>query len=184
MNPNPKIFLMKLYCTHSLKVLLIFVTLVMLPKLASAQETTNPFWQKVQFGGGLGISFGNGNFSGTISPSAIYNFNDYFAMGPSLIFSYQSNDFFKSTLYGGSWITLFNPIAEIQLSAEIEQLRVNQELEFINGSETYNFWNTALFVGAGYRSGPITIGLRYNILYNDNDEVYATAWNPFVRVYF
>jgi hypothetical protein len=105
-------------------------------------------------------------------------------MGPSLIFSYQSGDFFKSTLYGGSWITLFNPIPEIQLSAEIEQLRVNQEIEFIEGTEKDNFWNSALFAGAGYRAGPVTIGLRYNLLYQDNDQVYATAWNPFVRVYF
>ena len=149
----------------------------------TAQEAENTFWNNVQFGGGLGVSFGNGNFSGTLAPSAIYNFNEYVAMGPSLIFSYQSGDFFKSTLYGGSWITLFNPIPEIQLSAEIEQLRVNQEIEFIEGTEKDNFWNSALFAGAGYRAGPVTTGLRYNLLYQDNDQVYATAWNPFVRVF-
>ncbi len=175
---------MKSLCFRSLKTIAFTILLTLLPKTIPAQELANPFWEKVQFGGGLGISFGNGNFSGTISPSAIYNFNDYFAMGPSLIFSYQSSEFFESTLYGGSWITLFNPIREIQLSAEVEQLRVNQEVEFIDGTFKDNFWNTALFVGAGYRSGPITIGLRYNVLYNDNDRVYATAWNPFVRVYF
>lgn len=175
---------MKVSCLRSLKFLIVSLTIALLPQITQAQETENPFWEKVQFGGGLGISFGNGVFSGTISPSAIYNFNDYFAMGPSLIFSYQSSDFFKSTLYGGSWITLFNPIREIQLSAEVEQLRVNQEIEFIEGIETDSFWNTALFVGGGYRSGPVTIGLRYNVLFNDNDRVYATAWNPFVRVFF
>ena len=169
----------------SLRVLSILVALVLLPKLGSAQEDTNPFWQQVQFGGGLGVSFGNGNFSGTISPSAIYNFNSYVAMGPSLIFSYQSNDVFNATLYGGSWITLFNPIREIQLSAEIEQLRVHTEVK--NNFDILikdNFWNTALFLGAGYRAGFVTIGLRYNVLYKDDDSVYATAWNPFVRVYF
>lgn len=175
---------MKIRFFPSFKMLTIFIAIALLPNITLAQETGNPFWEKVQFGGGLGISFGNGTFSGTISPSAIYNFTDYFAMGPSLIFSYQRSDFFKSALYGGSWITLFNPIQEIQLSAEVEQLRVNQEIEFIEGVETDNFWNTALFVGGGYRSGPVTIGLRYNVLFNDNDTVYATAWNPFVRVFF
>jgi hypothetical protein len=179
-----KIFPMTTPCLRSIKILAISMAVGLLPQITKAQEATNPFWQKVQFGGGLGISFGNGNFSGTISPSAIYNFNDYFSMGPSLIFSYQSSNFFNSTLYGGSWITLFNPIREIQLSAEVEQLRVNQNIEFIDGTETDNFWNTALFVGAGYRAGPVTIGLRYNALYNDDDRVYATAWNPFVRVFF
>lgn len=168
-----------------LKLLFLFVFIAFFQKTAQAQETQNLFWQKVQIGGGLGVSFGNGNFSATIAPSAIYNFNDYVAMGPSLIFSYQSNDFFKSTLYGGSWITLFNPIPEIQLSAEVEQLRVNQELEFIDGTtQKDNFWNTALFAGAGYRAGAVTVGLRYNLLFSDDDRVYATAWNPFVRVYF
>lgn len=160
------------------------MAMFLLPKKTVAQETPNRFWEKVQFGGGLGLSFGNGNFSGTIAPSAIYNFNNYFAMGPSLILSYQSRDFFNSTLYGGSWITLFNPLRKVQLSAEIEQLRVHQEVTFVDGTETANFWNTALFAGAGYRAGYITLGLRYNVLYKDNDRVYATAWNPFVRVYF
>jgi len=176
---------MKTCCLCSLKLVPLFFTLMLLPKIATAQETATPFWEKVQLGGGLGVSFGNGNFSGTIAPSAIYNFNNYFAMGPSLIFSYQSDDFFESTLYGGSWITLFNPISEIQLSAEIEQLRVNREVK--NNLDIIledNFWNTALFIGAGYRAGAVTVGLRYNVLYNDSERVYATAWNPFVRVYF
>mgnify|MGYP000344943969 CR=1 FL=1 len=175
---------MKTLTIGSLRIFLSLFLGIILSQASNAQETENEFWRQVQFGGGLGISFGNGNFSGTIAPSAIYNFNEYVAMGPSLIFSYQSSDFFESTLYGGSWITLVNPIPEIQLSAEIEQLRVNQEIEFIDGIVEDDFWNTALFAGAGYRSGPVTIGIRYNVLYNDDDRVYATAWNPFVRVFF
>ena len=175
---------MKTLTIGSLRIFLSLFLGIILSQASNAQETENEFWRQVQFGGGLGISFGNGNLSGTIAPSAIYNFNEYVAMGPSLIFSYQSSDFFESTLYGGSWITLVNPIPEIQLSAEIEQLRVNQEIEFIDGIVEDDFWNTALFAGAGYRSGPVTIGIRYNVLYNDDDRVYATAWNPFVRVFF
>ena len=175
---------MKLLSTRSLKILSISFILSSLLNSVTAQETPNPFWEQVQFGGGLGVSFGNGNFSGTLAPSAIYNFNNYVAMGPSLIFSYQTDDFFKSTLYGGSWITLVNPIPEVQLSAEIEQLRVHQEIEFIEGTVTDNFWNTALFAGAGYRTGPVTFGIRYNVLFQDDDRVYASAWNPFVRVFF
>lgn len=175
---------MKRHVVCSLKKVLLFFVLLLLPKITQAQETSGSFWENVQVGGGLGVSFGNGNFSGTVAPSAIYNFNEYFAMGPSLIFSYQKDDFFESTLYGGSWITLFNPIRELQLSAEIEQLRVNRNTNDFDILLEDNFWNTALFVGAGYRAGAITMGLRYNVLYNNDDRVYATAWNPFVRVYF
>jgi len=176
---------MKLLCLRFLKISSLTFLVFMTTAIVNAQESPHTFWQKVQFGGGLGVSFGNGNFIGSVSPSGIYNFNEHLAMGPSLIFSYQSNDVFKATLYGGSWITLFNPIQEIQLSAEVEQLRVNREVK--NNFDILledNFWNTALFVGAGYRAGPATIGIRYNVLYNDDDRVYATAWNPFVRVYF
>lgn len=152
--------------------------------LTAQEKEPSDFWNRVSFGGGIGLSFGNGYFSGSISPSAIYNFNQYFAMGPSLIFSYQDDDFFESTLYGGSWIMLGNPIPEIQLSAEIEQLRVNQTAKLIGGDVSDNFWNTALFLGGGFRTGSVTMGVRYNVLYEERDGVYAQAWSPFVRVFF
>lgn len=171
---------MKSLCTLAL----IFVSI--LPGIAQdvPQDKGSTFWRNVRFGGGLNISFGNGYFGGTIAPSAIYNFNPYFSMGPGLIFSYQSSDFFDTYLYGGSWITLANPIPQIQLSAEIEQLRVNQELQLVSGTQSNDFWNTALFLGGGYRTGPVTIGVRYNVLFKENESVYAEAWAPFVRVYF
>ena len=85
-------------------------------------------------------------------------------------------------MYGGSVVSLFNPIPEIQLSTELEQLRVNVNLDGSN-SNSQNYWNTALFVGAGYRSGNVTIGARYNVL-DDKNSIYGSAFMPFVRVYF
>jgi hypothetical protein len=61
---------------------------------------------------------------------------------------------------------------------------VNQNQEFFNGTVTTNFWNTALYLGAGFRAGPATIGLRYNVLFQEDDDIYASAWVPFVRVFF
>lgn len=169
----------------SFGVLIAFLFLIPATSVAQSLEDPAPnFWDHVRFGGGLGLNFGNGFFSGSISPSAIYQFNPYFSAGPSLIYSYQKSDFFKSSLYGGSIIGLANPIPEIQLSAEIEQLRVNQEVEFIDGIEEDDFWNTALFVGAGFRTGGVTIGIRYNVLFQEGESIYADAWAPFVRVYF
>ena len=83
-----------------------------------------------------------------------------------------------------SLITLFNPIHEVQLSAELEQLRVNNTYTAFLPSIKDNFWNTALFLGAGYRSQNVTVGIRYNILYRESNNVYSQAWMPFVRVYF
>ena len=145
---------------------------------------TDDFWSHVQFGGGLNLSFGSGFTNIGVSPSAIYNVNQYFSIGPSLQFSYvSSNNFYKSIILGGSIIALFNPIEEIQLSTEFEQLNVNTT--FDNSSyPKQNFWNTGLWLGAGYRTNNITIGGRYNVLFDKNKSVYSDAFMPFVRVYF
>ena len=47
-----------------------------------------------------------------------------------------------------------------------------------------DFWNTALFLGVGYRSENITIGMRYNVLFKETDGIYADPYMPFVRLYF
>lgn len=148
-------------------------------------KTKSDFWQRVQFGGGLGLGFGNGYADIMIAPNAIYNFNDYFSAGLGAQYSYvKQRDIFTSNIYGGSVISLFHPIREIQISTELEQLRVNSRFETVNGTTTRDFWNTALFIGAGYRNENITIGLRYNVLHKDRDYMYVDALMPFVRVFF
>lgn len=156
--------------------------------LCNAQDTT--FWDRVRFGGGLGLGFGSGYTDVTIAPGAIYQFNEYVSLGAGVQFSYiDQKNFYSAKMYGASGIVLFNPIPEVQLSAEVEQLRVNLDVEndrlgFYEGYSR-DFWNTGLFLGAGYNVvDNVTIGIRYNVLYNDNDFVYSQAWMPFVRVYF
>lgn len=147
---------------------------------------TSDFWSHVRFGGGLGLSFGNGIFSGTIAPSAIYQFNQNVGLGIGLNASYfERKNQFKSTVLGGSIIGLFNPIREIQISSEFEQLNVNRNYDeaFVNNPDE-NYWYPALFLGAGYRSGNFTIGIRYDVLYDEDKSIYADAWIPFIRVYF
>jgi hypothetical protein len=171
-----------------LKPILIFSLLLSSGFLLAQQQTTSlktqsDFWRKVQFGGGIGLSFGSGYTDISIAPSAIYNFNRYVALGLGAQYTYvKQKDYYASNLYGASIIALFNPIDEIQLSAEIEELRVNVNLIGSNSS-SQDYWNTGLFLGAGYRTGNVTIGARYNVL-NDNNNVYGNAFMPFVRVYF
>jgi hypothetical protein len=165
-----------------------------------AQEGYNPqknyeFAKKWRFGGGLGLGFGSGYTDIMIAPSAIYQFNEYFAAGVGLQGSYiNSKDRgyyysdikqYQSWIYGGSLIALANPIPLLQLSAELEQLRVNNTYTYRNADKwDNNFWNTALFLGIGYHNGPVTIGIRYNVLYKEKDMVYGSAYMPFVRIYF
>ena len=156
-----------------------------------AQEPTdalapqNDFWRKVQFGGGIGLSFGSGYTDITISPSAIYNINSIVAIGTGLQFGYVSakNDY-TSTLFGASLIGLLNPVPQVQLSVELEQIRVNTDYQYDGADISDSFWNTALYLGAGYRTGNVTIGIRYDVLFDDNRSYYSDAFMPFVRVYF
>jgi hypothetical protein len=146
-------------------------------------QLENQFWRNVQFGGGIGLGFGSGYTDISVAPSVIYNFNEYVALGVGLQYKYlKQKDFYASHLYGGSAIGFFNPLPEIQLSAELEQLRVNVNLDGSN-SNSENYWNTALFIGAGYRSGNATIGARYNVL-TDKNNIYGSAFMPFIRFYF
>jgi hypothetical protein len=167
------------------KIALFFIIFYTCSNLLNAQQSNNEFWNHVRFGGGIGLSFGDGFFSGTLAPSAIYEINNYVALGVGLNGTFNSQkDFYKSTILGGSIITLFNPADAIQLSAEFEELHVNRKYESFYNLPDDVYWSPALFIGAGYRSGNVTFGIRYDLLYDQDKSIYANAWAPFVRFYF
>ncbi|WNH08902.1 alpha-ketoglutarate decarboxylase [Thalassobellus suaedae] len=165
--------------------LLIFLIVFCFVHFSYAQDKTNDLWKGVRFGGGFGLNFSDTFFSATIAPSAIYEFNEIIALGFGLNATFNNQkSIYKSTILGGSIISLFNIINEIQLSAEFEQLNVNRRYNVNLNIEDDNYWIPALFLGAGYRNGNITFGIRYDILYNNQKSIYADSWAPFVRLYF
>jgi hypothetical protein len=178
-----KFFVIKLNSKLLLLLLILYANLSFSQNTTTVAPSKSIFWEHVQFGGGLGLGFGSGYSNISVAPSAIYNFNRYVSAGLGLQYNYlKQKSFFSSSQYGASVIGLVNPIDEIQLSLELEELRVN--LKFDDGSPSNDFWNTGLFVGAGYRAENIIIGARYNLLFNKDKGVYGDALMPFVRVYF
>ncbi|WP_256928792.1 MULTISPECIES: alpha-ketoglutarate decarboxylase [Winogradskyella] len=171
------------------KILLCSLIMSFFTLFSFAQNSTSnksDFWNHVEFGGGLGLNFGDGFFSGSIAPNALYRFNPYLATGIGLNYSYSSQkDIFKSTVLGGSIIGLVNPYREVQISAEFEQLHVSRNFDsnFVTNLDE-DYWYPALFLGAGYSSGNVTIGIRYDVLYNKDKSIYNEAWMPFVRFTF
>lgn len=149
---------------------------------SSASNQPSNFWRNVQFGGGVGLSFSSGYTDVFLAPSAIYNFNPIVAVGAGLNLNYvASNNYYSSLVYGISTIVLVNPIPQIQLSVGLNESRVNyQEEGFSNYSEDY--WDTSLILGAGYRTGNVTIGIGFNVLQNDRYD--TEPFVPFVRAYF
>ena len=143
--------------------------------MAQQQPLPNNFWNNIRFGGGLSLGFTNGGFNGSISPSAIYQFNQMFAMGASLNFNYAKFDDDKFFAYGGSVLSLFNPIPQLQLSAEFEQLRINRRYDVGTTVLKDDYWSPALFLGIGYSTRNVVFGVRYDMLYDDNKSIYANA---------
>ncbi len=41
-----------------------------------------------------------------------------------------------------------------------------------------------MFVGGGYREGGVTFGARLNLVFDNNKDIYGSAFMPFVRVIF
>jgi len=181
---------MKKNSAINLTFLLAFVFLIgfkfeIYAQLLPENKTKSDFWKQVQFGGGLGLGFGNGYADIMVAPSAIYNFNNYVSAGLGAQYNYvKQRDLYKANMYGGSIIALFNPLEELQISTELEQLRINRTFNDSFRSDSQDFWNTALFIGAGYRNENVTMGIRYNVLHKERDNIYAEAFMPFVRIFF
>jgi hypothetical protein len=146
----------------------------------------NSFWKNVQYGGGIGLNFGDGFFSGVLAPNALYTFNPYVSAGLGVNFQYSSQrNFFKSSVLGASVIGLFSPYRELQISTEFEQLHVSRKFDqqFV-GNINDDYWYPALFLGLGYRQGNVTFGIRYDVLYDEDKSIQNQAWMPFVRFWF
>ncbi len=164
------------------KSILLMIAFAFIILYANAQELPkqkSEFWKKVQFGGGITLNFTNNASVFGISPSAIYNVNEKFSTGVSVSYLRTKYKNLSSAYnsYGGSVLTLFNPIKGLQLSGEYEQTYVT------NNSLSREI--PALFLGVGYTYGRnIAAGLRYDVLYDENISLYPSSITPFVRVYF
>lgn len=171
--------------TVFLLVLVAFTSSIYAQEEPLPKAKTGDFWEHVQVGGGIGLAIGNGYTDITVAPSAIYNFNEHFALGTGLQYSnLKQKNYYSSNVYGASLIGLYNPIEEIQLSLELEEVNVNNQYMDLGGNLKESFWNTGLFVGAGYQEGNVTLGARFNVLFNKDKNVYGNALMPFVRVFF
>ena len=175
-------------CTISKKMALILVGLL-ISTAVHAQGGRSGFWGDVQYGGGFGLGISRDFTNVLVAPSAIYPLNDYFSTGVGLMGSFvksknNSAESFSSKILGGSLIGLVNPLENVQLSAELEQMHVQQEITSNSIQLKDDFWNTALFLGVGFRSENLTIGVRYNVLFDEKDRIYADPYMPFVRLYF
>ena len=148
-------------------------------------DQPTPFKDHVRFGGSMNIGFGKSYSTIALSPSAIYDFSNSFSAGLSATYVYVKN---KSTVHtttnmlGGSILALLRPTNAIQLSAEYEQLKINRKIKF---EDDLDMWQPALYFGLEYVTGNLAMGLRYDVLFDENENlIYSSALSPIFRVYF
>lgn len=158
----------------------IFLVIILTSTIASFSQEKNDFWENVRFGGGITLAFNNQTTIG-VSPSAIYQFNNGFSLGAGATYMYSKFENSTRNLYGGSIISLYQiPATSFQISGEYEHLFANQS----NNSTSTNFNFPALYLGAAYNQGSFAIGLRYDLLFDKNKSVFASAFSPIVRFFF
>ena len=177
------------------KLVFTFLVGILFCGINNAQDDESSFWNQVRYGGNLGLNFSTGYTAIQIAPQAVYQVNPFVGVGVGLNGSYVKRNFdrndrfvgdnldFTSTILGGSLIGIFQPIREIQLSSDFELLNVNQNFEDSQFQDD-NYWVPALFLGAGYVTGAVTIGARYDVLFDEDRSIYRNGIQPFVRVLF
>lgn len=147
----------------------------------SQQQNETKFWDNVRFGGGFGLGFGNNSTTIAISPTAVYDFSEQFSLGLGVGYQYAHRGEYRSNIFSGSVLSLYSPFNNFQVSAEFEQLFVNQK--YINQKHGYNY--PALYLGASYKLGRnVSMGVRYDVLYDKTKSIYSSPISPIIRVFF
>ncbi|MEC4004106.1 hypothetical protein OX283_005525 [Flavobacterium sp. SUN052] len=141
--------------------------------------------KKLKFGCGFGLNFVGGT-SISLSPNLTYKISDKISFGSGIQGSYNSiKNIQSTTTFGANAQFIYNPSKSIQTLLEFVQLRVNTKSELNSISTANSYWNSALFLGLGYNiNKKISIGAKYNFLYDKEKTVYSSAIIPFVNLVF
>lgn len=150
------------------------------PIIQTSMPQFEGYWT---FGGSLGLSFWNGGTDILIGPKAYYNFSPKFLSGFGLTYIYSEHNTYNydyhSNSFGGSVMIAYRPFPFIQVSTEYEGLQTNY-----SGYYSDEYFLSALYLGISYVTGPVSFGLRYDLLYDENKSVYGAALSPVVGFYF
>jgi hypothetical protein len=141
--------------------------------------------KRLKFGCGFGLSFvGGTNFS--LSPNLMYDVSKKVSIGGGIQGSYTAiKDLQNTTTIGFNIIGQYNPIEKITTLLEFAELNVSTKTETPTGETSRKYWDSALFVGAGWNvTNKIAIGAKYNLLYNADESVYTSPVIPFVIITF
>ena len=178
--------------TNKLFLRLLFGTvMVLLGKNAYSQNTITVAAdsivkeeKRLKLGVGFGLNFvGATNIS--LSPNLSYKVSDKVSFGVGIQGSYSSiKNLQNTTTFGGNLIGIYSPVNKLSLLLEFVELNVTTKTETPPATKD-SYWDSALFVGAGFNiTSKISVGAKYNVLYDENKSVYTSAIIPFVNITF
>jgi len=134
------------------------------------------------FGGGIGLGFGsNSTFNLSASPRAGYMLTNDLEGGIAGTVSWQTSDFYRSTMFGvGPFVNYY--------IARTFYLGANYQHYFINYKDKYydyrmNTEENALYLGGGYmqrigNNSFMQLGLMYNVLWKENSSIFSSGLIP------
>ncbi len=148
-------------------------------------DSTAKVDRRLKFGCGFGLSFIGGTNIG-LSPNLIYDVSNTVSFGVGLQGNYTSiKDLQSTTTFGANVLSQYSPIKKLTMLLEFAQLKVNTTTEAVTGDIKKDYWDSALFVGAGFNiTDKISLGAKYNILYDSDESVYSSPIIPFVNITF
>ena len=161
------------------------------PSHRFADDEGANFWDRVSFGGNVGLQFGNPT-NILLSPAVGYTpkanyLNNRLMMGLGITYMYSRVKYigenYQSNIYGGRTFLRFLITENVFAYTEYELL--NSPNYLVDNNK--RAWVNSFFVGGGYLlrfsgRGGITIMALYNLAWTPTNLVYASPWN--IRIGF
>lgn len=156
------------------------------------QDSDEWNWKEhINFGGGLGLSFGSATYV-NVAPAVSIGITPKFTSGVKVSYIYyKNNDFdYSTTVYGGGVFSQYKIYNNIFAHCEYEHLNLDKYLEYHDPQRNISYykkdgriWVSSVFVGGGIR---YPIGQRsflsLMMLWNLNENRHSPYSNPVFRV--
>lgn len=147
-------------------------------------SSTANYQDKWRVGGGVAMNFGdNGAFALNVSPFIGYEVVKNLEAGVSTGYQYSKYRDVKQNLFSVGPYLNYYPIQSIFVRAQYEHYTGNEKIR--HSPHSYSFDESALWLGGGYRTGgrvQLYVGMLYNVLYKENESLFAEAFQPIVGV--
>jgi len=160
---------------------LIVINILVYSQIAMNSGTQSNRWT---FGGGLGVGFGsNSYFNLQVSPRVGYKITDQLEGGIIGNVSWQSSDYYKSTMFGVGPFVNYYFARSFFIGANLQQYFINSKEKFTGYK--FDTDETALYLGGGYmqslgNNAFVQFGIMYNVLWKERSSIFSSGFVPSV----